>query len=1077
MRTLTEVFTPGAPTLPEGLRTLVVSPERELEPGMTVRASFTFRNQGGAPATGVRVRLNVPEGLVYLVGTGQLDGNDLDDEQGNCPLLARNGAHIGDVGPGEERRIEIAYSVAGAIENGSSVELQAAVSAFEIAPVGSNVVRLVVRSNPVLENALTNCAIEARHDARAGAEATVTVRVHNAGESSAHDVVVVAPIPDHASYIPNSARVNGREIEPDLRAPFDRVYAPIIARTLPASATVTLTYRIRIDDPLEDGTAIVSYATIASQETQAFAIAPASITIASSARFDDDQTSLSVEPAGEVEPGSRVTMRLRICNGGTAAAQNVRVTLTLPDGLLLVRGATRLDGRALREKKKEQGVFELGRVDARATVELAIDCIVASPIANGTVLTPSLSLEWETGARPFERALTVRSAPYLSPRRNTIERASASVVRPGDEIEALITLTNDGSASASDAVLEVHVDPGLDDVSVLEKNTRLTLEESSVEIDHLEAYTSRKFVVRARVRSPYQDRADLVLSASLHSLELGETALGTVTYRVDSHPAFTPERSTIGLLSDDVLRPNQSADVFVRLVNEGTDVANDVRLRLYISPEARLESVDGASREKSSLVFGEIPPGGTAEARLGLRLMRSLAREYPVTIDAVLTAGSLLPVPLGRLTIVTTAEPDFSVGAMRSEPIDVVDVGETVEYVLHVRNGGDGPARRVQITVDRTDTLIYVPNSTTVNDVPVRDVGALSPVLSERGIVLNDVDPGVEAVVRWRDVVHNGLAAGESIVRVARIRYDGDRTDELISAELKVRSAPSFSNNIPGLPFGLDGMIGPSLGGSQRALPGADEKYLELPPPTPVNGHYPETAPIEIAAPQYLPLETTAPVHNGQHTQPAFEPEPGVATYSAFAPGELEKIARFLDEARFGGIVSHLFAMRAFLPTQIAGGRGMDVVLRAAREQVRDVLDRLFIKLRLPQYVLADRDVQTPGLREAAVRLMHELQTASGELHPPAQAQVLRGSVPPATVASFADMADDAPIARVWHALSSIIVDGTPALRAYRVQLTQTFSHYRAEPEQVFLDALRREETPELDAALVAVKSELVSPV
>ena len=126
MRPLSEVFAPGAPTLPEGLRTLVVSPDRELEPGMTVRATFTFRNQGGAPATGVRVRFNVPEGLVYLVGSGRLDGHDLDDELGNSPLLARGGADIGDVAPGEERRIEIAYSVAGAIENGTTIELQAA---------------------------------------------------------------------------------------------------------------------------------------------------------------------------------------------------------------------------------------------------------------------------------------------------------------------------------------------------------------------------------------------------------------------------------------------------------------------------------------------------------------------------------------------------------------------------------------------------------------------------------------------------------------------------------------------------------------------------------------------------------------------------------------------------------------------------------------------------------------------------------------------------------------------------------------------------------------------------------------
>ncbi len=242
---------------------------------MTVRASFTFRNQGGASATGVRVRFNLPDGLVYLVGSGQLDGTELDDEHGNSPLLARAGADIGDVAPGEERRIEVAYSVAGAIENGSMVELQAAVAAFELAPVGSNIVRLVARSRPTLDNALTAAAIESRqHEPRPGGEATVTVRVHNAGESSAHDVVVVAPVPEHTAYVPNSARVNGRELERDLLAPFDHVHAPVIAHTLPASATVTLQYRVRIDDPLPDGTNLAVRAQIASQETAAFDLEP-----------------------------------------------------------------------------------------------------------------------------------------------------------------------------------------------------------------------------------------------------------------------------------------------------------------------------------------------------------------------------------------------------------------------------------------------------------------------------------------------------------------------------------------------------------------------------------------------------------------------------------------------------------------------------------------------------------------------------------------------------------------------------------------------------------------------------------
>jgi uncharacterized repeat protein (TIGR01451 family) len=821
------------------LRTLVVSPDRELEPGMTVRAAFTFRNQGGAPATGVRVRFNVPEGLVYLVGTGQLDGTALDDELGNSPLLSRSGAHIGDVMPAEERRIEIAYSVAGAIENGTTIELQAAVASFELPPVGSNVVRLIARSRPSLENPQTRVAIETRRDATPGSEAQVTVRIHNAGESSAHDIVVVAPIPEYTTYVAGSARMNGREIERDLGVAFDRLYAPIVAPSLAASASATLVYRVRIDTPLADGTAIVARAQIASQETAAFELEPASLVTHSQPDFGDDRTSFTIDPANEVRPGQSVTLTLVACNAGTAAAQNVTASLELPETLLLTRGASTIDGRALRERRKEAATFDLGSIDAGEQVELRVVAVVVSPLADATVLMPAVVVAWEpahdVSTRRLERSLVVRSEPALVQRRNAIARAGSEVVLPGEDLEATIAVANDGSAVAADAVLHLRVDPGLDEVRVFEKQTRMSLDGDTVDLGTIDPYTSRKFTVRARVRSPYTDRSEVRIAASLHTRELGETALGESVWRVDSHASFAAESSRLELASDALLRPNQLADVDVVLTNTGTDVAHNVRLRLYVSPEARLETIDGALRERSSLIFGEVLPGATAKARLGLRLLRGLAKEYPVTVDGVLTADSMLPVPLERLTIATTAEPDFSIGNLRSEPADVVDAGETIEWVLHVRNGGDGPARHVQISIAQPDSLIYVPNTTTVNDVPVRDVGALSPFASERGIMLNDVDPGVEATIRWRDVVHNGLAAGEGIQRIAFVRYDGDRNDRIASNELKVRAIPVFANAIPGLPFGLDGMVGPAFGGSgsgQRAL--TEERFIELPPATPI---------------------------------------------------------------------------------------------------------------------------------------------------------------------------------------------------------------------------------------------------
>jgi uncharacterized repeat protein (TIGR01451 family) len=1071
MRTLSEVFAPGAPTLPEGLRTLVVSPDRELEPGMTVRATFTFRNQGGAPATGVRVRFNVPEGLVYLVGTGQLDGALLDDEQGNSPILSRAGAQIGDVAPGEERRIEISYSVAGAIENGTTIELQAAVASFELPPVGSNIVRLIARSRPQLANALTSVAIEARGDATPGAEAQVTVRVHNAGESSARDVVVVAPIPEHTSYVPASARVNGREVERDLGAPFDRVYAPIVAPSLAASASTTLVYRVRIASPLPDETPIVAGAQIASQETAAFALEPAPLVVRAHPQFDDDRTTFSIEPSNEVRPGSRVLLTLVAFNSGCATAEQVTASFKLPEALLAVRGAMRIDGRPVREGKKNAQI-DLGPVNAQHGVELRTEAIVASPLADGTTIDVQAALHWQpvhedSTERRFERAISIRSEPVLPARRNAIVRSGAETVKPGEEVEAAILLSNDGTAPATDVVLHLRSDPALEDVRLQERNARVTIDGDTAELGTIEPYSQRRLELRARVRSPYADRTELRAGASLHTRELGETVLGEAVWRVDSHPVFTSQNSKLELESDEILRPNHLADVAVHVTNVGSDVAHNVRVRLYVSPEARLETVDGATREKTKILFGEIVPGASATARLGLRLLRSLAREFPVTIDAVLTADAMLPVPLERLTIATTAEPDFSVGTLRSEPSDVVDVGETIEWTLHVRNGGDGPARKVQISCAQPESLVYVPNSTAVNEVPIRDIGALSALAGERGVMLNDVDPAVEATFRFRDVVNTGLPAGETIVRVVRISYDGGRVDELVSNELKVRAGPAFANAIPGLPFGLDGMLGPAFGLGPRAL--SEERFMELPPATPVNG--------DSSRREYLPmpmpaLETNSTEQDGIMEGSIVTDQLGVV--SSFSSERHARVLRFLDESRFDGLVTHLFALRALFP----GGIGDTHLssLGAMREALRDELDRLFIRLRLPSYAIAARDVETPSFRASIERLVHDVSAAHGvPAETPGTTLVLRGSIDAQSIVAAAERLGECELATAppWSVLARFLPDGTPQLSNYRTMLVAKFDALAEADTSEFLDALQRRRDPALDAALDVVRTSL----
>ncbi|NNM99395.1 MAG: DUF11 domain-containing protein [Candidatus Eremiobacteraeota bacterium] len=1059
MRTLAEIFAPGSPTLPEGLRTLDVSPERELEPGMTVRAAFTFTNHGGAPATGVRVRLNLPEGLVYLVGSGTLDGALLDDEQSNTPLLAPAGAAIGDVAPGQRRRIELCYSVAGAIENGSTVEIQAAVASFELEPVGSNVVRLIARSKPNLRNPGSGAILESRGDALPGGEALVTVRVHNAGESSAHDVVVLAPIPEKTQYVPGSVRINGRELEGELGIAFDRLYAPVVARTLASGATATLQYRVRIDAPLPDATTILLKAQIASQESLAFDLPESSLTVTAAPEFSGERNALRVEPStGEILPGQRLRVSISLQNDGNARAERVDLTLTVDPALKVVRASAHLDGAPLRERKRENLRFEIGTLDAGESTEFAVEFVLASPQSPGKELSVGARVSWEPsaalGERYFERRLTIVSRPHFVPRRNRIARIGTGLVRPGESVEGEISIANTGSATAHDAALLFAYDPEFESLEVFENETPRALVDRRLEIGALEPFHPRMLHLRARLQSPLRDRTEASLRVTLTSQESEERSLGDLRWTVDSHPLFSPERSRLERPDGEALRPNRVTEVTLHLENVGSDSAQNVGVRLFLAPEARIESVEGATRANSAVLVGEIAAGASAEVRVGIRLLRSLAREFPLTLDAVVTADAMVPVQLERLTIATTAQPEFAAGTLRSEPNESIEAGESIDWTLRLRNSGDGTARRVEIAIEQPQTVIYVPNSTTVNGVSVRDVGTLPPFAAGRGIVFTAVEPGVEAVIRWRDVAHNQLQLGERIVRKARVSYDGERSDEILSGELQVRATPLLAGSIAGLPFGLDGIVGSVLG-EQRTV---------------------EQAPyVEVQRAERPPAETLTPsaimpaVLNGSMVSRS-----RVGTLVVLGPERLAQIERQLGEFRPGKIVGHLFALRALLPDAV--GSAQLPSLDLLRDALRESLDRLFIKLRIAHYAMVERELETPALRASIENALADAALARGApTLPSGQVASLTGHFDGDEMRALLERLPEAPLASAlpWFALAHLLPDERVPVARYRSALCAALGSLLACDPSEFLDRLTRGTDDGLDAALAGVRESL----
>jgi uncharacterized repeat protein (TIGR01451 family) len=986
MRTLTDVFAPGTAALPEGLRTLQVSPGRILEPGMTVHANFTFRNLGGGTATGFRVRFRLPEGLTYLVGTAQIDETPIDEHGGLTSLLQGSGANIGDVPAGAERHISLAYSVAPTIENGTQIAIQAAIASFEVPVIGSNIVRLVVRSRPALKNPATKLSLTAARELVPGGELQLSAQVHNSGQSSAHDVIVLLPVPANTAYVAGTARVDGRTPEGlGETEPFGLARPTIVAPTLGPGASLDVGYRVRIDPTLDDATPIVANGSVCTQELPEFALAPVTLKIPSKPSFVGEETSFHADCEDDVSPGQRVKFVVRARNVGTARASGVRVKLKLPDELTYSAGSRTIDG-APAVDRSDPGMFDVGPLEPGRSVEVALAAVVRSPVPDGQELALGARVEWSKGERVFERTLTVRSRPAFPQAFNAIERETSRRLQPGDAAAFTIRLENMGTDVAHDARLQLDADEGFEGLKLSERDKELVIgDDGAVHLNTLEPNERRTLRLEARVAAAMDDQTQLRVRATLRTAQLEPIDLGSAVNVIASRPKFTAGRSKLAPENSEVLRPNRTTACKLTLVNEGTDRGRDVRVRLQLPDELRLESVDGASRDAQTVVFGEVPAQDAREATVHLRLVGAIGLNDTLEIGARVSGMNVVPFSLDPMKLATHAEASFGEGAsLASVPTDAVDSGEEVVYTLALRNVGDGAAKRLNARIDAPSNAIYAPGTTTVNDVPLLDFAGTSPLLAPNGLTLGDVGPGVEVIVKVGVIVNTPLPASALVETQGYVTWD-DTPEMIVTAEpLRVRSAPALPIVDPHLPFSvLDAAAGPAhMNGRQRQLPAPDNEtpYIQLPPATPVSGGA-------------LPRDVTLSLSNGEPTTDSEEPVTArTFTYIALPEARLAWTIQYLEEARFDGLISHLMVLRALFPDS-AGTEGATMAIRRYGQILNEQVDRLFIKLRLPGVALELHDLETPKSRAALKDLVDVLRTEPTRETPESKGLVLGGAV------------------------------------------------------------------------------------
>lgn len=1066
---LTGIFAPGSPTLVESLRTLTLEPNRALAPGESLWVQFSFSNLGGAAATGVRVRFAHPQGVTHVADGDLVDGRGCNDGE---RFIDTAGANVGDLEPNAQRTVRCGFRVNDTIEDSTVLAFQAALVTDQTPLVASNIERVEVRSRPHLQNSATLVTIAAPDVVKPGATLCVRATVANSGSSSARDVVVILPAPVGTTYVPRSARIDGRVVVGIEGEVFDYDTSTIASHRLAAGAAVSLEYQVVIDSPLSDGTRIKAVGHVSSREHAEFAISSAEIVVSSPVDFGSDDTSFTLLCDDAVTPGLRVPMLLRAVNAGTGDASDVCVDFSLPPALVYAPGSAHVDGQPVADDAIAGLHFYVGALPAGRIVEVGMAATVAVPSSEDASLPIAASLRWRGGERNFTRRLSVRVAPRFNRARNYIE-TQRGTAQAREDVEFIVHVFNDGTAPETNVGLRLIPGVHLDDIRIGEGADAPMPYHEQVALGMVYPHFERTFVVVARIASKVPDRSNVSLGVVL---EHGGASidLGSATVVVRSRPQVGPDDVAWELASADALRPHKMLDLALRFTNGGSDVLRDARLLLTLPSQLQVERAIDARRDSDGLLFGDVAPEGTHTARLTLRLLHPVAENRALVIEGWLHGKGISPVPFPPLEVPTFAQPQFDADAqLVSAPTETVHAGERLYYELRLRNSGDGAADRLLVRVVPTNLAVYVPASTMINGMPIPDDSGVSQLWSHRGLALADVNPGVALQVRWEMMVMVPLASGVPLDTRAVLEWSDGHTLALSAPPLRALTQPSLAESSAGTAISIARIFPSDVPHDIAALP--EPENLVAMPMLETEESSEETPPraltelIERAALPTVDDAARAPV-----------------LYLDFTVEHLSHTVTILERSNVGGLVQHLFALRMLFPEHLVGAsQPLAASLENASRVVRAPMERLFVRLRMPHLTISGKDLEDRESRFALRTLVDDLAAAPAQERlraPDPEIVRVEGEINLDLLRSLEPDLESAPLGAVapWlvnaHLLGdSIYRDGwcSTELREYRADVLNALTLLSELPIEEFHRVLTTSVNRSLDAGLAAVLNAL----
>lgn len=424
-----------------------------------------------------------------------------------------------------------------------------------------------------------------------GQTMTYTMVVRNAGEAAAENATAHDTLPPQATYVSSTLEGTAAAATVTLNPAGDQLDWNL--GTIAPDAQKTITVTVALDALFPAGTTpltnVVSVATT-TPEPNVLNNSAADVTSVTAGPTIGLTKTDAPDP---VTAGANLTYTITWTVGGTAVASNVIVTDPLPVNTTFVsasNGGTVSNGSV---------TWTLGTQSPGATGTLTLVVKVASPLANGTVLTNTATID-STENTPVNATATttVQSAPSLS---ITKTENIAEFANPGQTVTYTITVSN--AASATDTARSVVVTDTLptglafDDGTTVKTFAAFDLPPGATQI-----LTVNAIVLSSAPAGTYQNTAQAKGSNTPEVSAVAEVAIRLPLIAA----ATAPELVITKTVNREFVNPGQTVRYVVTVENTGDAAALNVRVTDTLAD--KLTFVDGGGRSQTFSI-GTLDPG------------------------------------------------------------------------------------------------------------------------------------------------------------------------------------------------------------------------------------------------------------------------------------------------------------------------------------------------------------------------------------------------------------------------------------------------------------------------------------